>query len=93
MRFACDGDASTSFGGCEEEKGETQVRSESRSEDTEGCKKNPNFVDILFCSTVENEPLCEMSSEWTPTPQPLVVDSGAAENSHTENEVPKPQDS
>ena len=27
----------------------------------------------------ESEPLCEMSSEWTPMPKPLVVDSGAAE--------------
>ena len=30
-------------------------------------------------SSFESEQLCEMSSEWTPMPQPLVVDSGAAE--------------
>ena len=46
---------------------------------TEGCKKDPNIVEILLGSSVESEPLCETASEWTPTPQPLVVDSGAAE--------------
>ena len=79
MRFDCDGDASTSCGGCEKEKRETQVGSEGESDDTQGCKKNPNFVGILQSSSVESAPLCEMSSEWTHMPQPLVVDSGAAE--------------
>ena len=34
---------------------------------------------ILLSSSAEREPLCEMASEWAPMPQPLVVDSGAAE--------------
>ena len=46
---------------------------------------------ILLSSWSESDLLCEMSSEWTPTPQPRVVDSGAAET--VENLVPKPQDS
>ena len=40
---------------------------------------DPNPVGILLSSSSESEPLCEMSSESTPMPQPLVVDSGAAE--------------
>ena len=50
-----------------------------RSEDTEGRKKDPNLAGMLLSSSVESEPLCEMASEWTAMPQPLVVDSGAAE--------------
>ena len=41
---------------------------------TEGCKKDPNIVEILLSSSVESEPLCEVAN-----PQPLVVDSGPAE--------------
>ena len=77
-------DASTSSGGCEEERGETQFGSEGGSGNTEGRKKDPNFVGILSCSSVGCEPLCEMASEWTPMPQPLVVDSGVAEKSYRE---------
>ena len=40
---------------------------------------DPSLVGILLSSSSESEPLCEMSSEWTPMPKPLVVDSGAAE--------------
>ena len=43
----------------------------------------PNHVRILLSSSSESEPLCEMSSEWTPMPQPLVVDSGASETVQT----------
>ena len=64
MSFDCGGDASAPRGGREEEKG--------------GYKKDPNLVGILLSSSVESEPLCEMASEWTPMPQPLVVDGGAA---------------
>ena len=42
-------------------------------------RRTPDLVGILLSSSVESEPLCEMASEWTPMPQPLVVDSGAAE--------------
>ena len=63
----------------EEERGETQAGSEDGSGDDEGCKKDPNFVGILLGSSADSEPLCEMTNEWTPTPQPLVVDTGAAE--------------
>ena len=66
-------------GGCEEEKRETQVGSGSVSEDTDGCKNDPNLVGILQMISVESKPSCEMASEWTSMPQPLVVDSGAAE--------------
>ena len=38
-----------------------------------------NLVGILLSSSSESEPPCEMSSEWTPMLQPLMVDSGAAE--------------
>ena len=93
VRFDCDGDASTSCGGCEEGKGETQVRSESGSDDTEGCKKDPNFGGIWPSSSVEREPLCEMASESTPMPQPLVVDCGAVETVILRTWFPKPQDS
>ena len=62
MRFDCDGNASTSCGGCEEEKEDTQVGSESRSDDTEGCNKDPHLVGILLSSSVDSEPLCEMAS-------------------------------
>ena len=55
------------------------VGGENGSEDTEGCKKEPNLVEILLSSSVAIEPLCEMADEWTPVPQPLVVDSGVAE--------------
>ena len=79
VRFECDGDVSTSCGGCEEERRETQVGNECESEDTERRKKDPNFVGILLSSSVESEPLCEIASEWTPMSQPLVVDSGVAE--------------
>ena len=50
-----------------------------RSEDIEGRRKDPNLAGMLLSSSVESEPLCEMASEWTPMPKPLVVDSGAAE--------------
>ena len=62
-RFECDSDASTSCG----------------SGCTEKCEMDPNLVGILLSSLSPSDPLCEMSSEWTPMPQPLVVDSGAAE--------------
>ena len=55
------------------------VTPSERSGDDEGCKKDPNFVGILLGSSADSEPLCEMANEWTPTPQPLVVDTGAAE--------------
>ena len=42
-------------------------------------RDGPESCRILLSSSSESEPLCEMSSEWTPMPQPLVVDSGAAE--------------
>ena len=63
----------------ERERGEKQAGSESGSKDEEGCKKDQNLVGILLGSSAENAPLCEMTNEWTPMPQPLVVDSGSAE--------------
>ena len=63
VRFDYDSDASTSCG----------------SECTEKCELDPNLVGILLSSSSESEPLCEMSSEWAPMPQPLVIDNGAAE--------------
>ena len=33
----------------------------------------------MLSSPSASDPLCEMSREWTPVPQPLVVDSGAVE--------------
>ena len=63
VRFACDSDASTSCG----------------SECAEKCEAGPIFVGILLSRLSGSEPLCEMSSERTPMPQPLVVDHGAAE--------------
>ena len=65
-RFDCDG-------------GDAQVGNEGRSGDIEGRRKDPNLAGMLLSSSVESEPLCEMASEWTPMPKPLVVDSGAAE--------------
>ena len=41
------------------------------------ARRNARQIRTLLAS--ESRPLCEMSSEWTPMPQPLVVDSGAAE--------------
>ena len=46
VMFDCDSDGSTSCGGCEEERGEEQDGSENGSEDTEGCRKDPNLVGI-----------------------------------------------
>ena len=74
VRLDCDSDASTPCGDVKRK----QVGSENGSEDTEGCSKDPNSVEILQSNSVESEPLCEMA-EWTSIPQPLVVDSGAAE--------------
>ena len=45
----------------------------------EQCEADPKPVGILLSSSSESEPLCEMSSEWTPMQQPLVVDCDAAE--------------
>ena len=36
-------------------------------------------MEIVLSSSSENEPLCEMADEWTPVPQPFVVDNSAAE--------------
>ena len=58
----------------------------------ERCEMDPNLVGVLLSSSSESEPLCEMSSEWTPMPQPLVVDSGGADST-VEDVVSKPQDS
>ena len=77
--FDCDGGAPVSCGGCGEERGDAQVGNEGRSRDIEGFRKDSNLPEMLLSNSVESEPLCEMSSEWTPMPQPLVVDSGAAE--------------
>ena len=79
VRFDCDSKVSKSCGGCEEKRGEKQSGSENGSEDEGGCKKGPNRVRILLSSSAESEPFCEMANEWTPMPQPLVVDRGAAE--------------
>ena len=62
VRFDYDNDASTSCG----------------SECTQKCETDPNLVGILLSSSSESVPLCEMSSEWAPMPQPLMFDSGAA---------------
>ena len=63
VRSDWDSDASTSCG----------------SECAEKCEADQNFVGFLLSSSSESEPLCEMSSEWTPMLEALVVDSGAAE--------------
>ena len=73
------------------EKSKTGV--ENGSEDREGCKKGPNLVGILLSRTVDSESLCEMTSKSTPMPQPLVVDSGAAEKVIPRTWFPNPQDS
>ena len=78
-RFDCDGGAPVSCGGCGEERGDAQVGNESRSGGIEGLRKDSNLAGMLLSNSVGSEPLCEMASEWTPMPQPLVVDSGAAE--------------
>ena len=78
-RFECDGGAPTSCGGCGEERSDAQVGNEGWSGDMEGRGKDPNLAGMFLRNSVVNEPLCEMASEWTPMPQPLVFDSGAAE--------------
>ena len=63
---------------------DNDIDRDSRSDECAGKpvaddENDPNFVEILLSSTPESEPLCETASEWTPMPQPLVVDSGAVE--------------
>ena len=60
----------------------------------EGCKKDPHLVEILQTVQLKVNRCVEMTSDWTPMPQPLLVDSGAAQTvSHTEDVVSEPQDS
>ena len=41
--------------------------------------RETNFIRILLGSTTSNGAVCELANQWTPMPQPLVIDSGAAE--------------
>ena len=62
----------------------TEVRIGQKTRNAEMTRA---YVGILMSSSAGSAPLCEIASEWTPIPQPLVVDS------LTEDMVPKPQDS
>ena len=79
VRFDCDGDASALYRGCEEEKGDILDGEWRLVGEHRRMQEGPEFRRILPSSSVESEPLCEMASEYTPMPQPLVFDNGAAE--------------
>ena len=50
------------------------------SECAEKCWADPNLVGILLSSSSESEPLCEMSSEWTPITAIAAAETVAAES-------------
>ena len=69
---------------------EEQDGSENGSEDTEGCRKDPNFVRILLSGSVDSELVCEKARPHAPA---IGGRQWCCPSSHTEDMVPTRQGS